>query len=58
MYFYKIYGMHVASDLPFPQLVVSEDTTRYDVLIENSILDKTGELAYAPGKHLGASGGS
>ena len=34
MYYYKIYGVLIASDLFFPQLVVSEDTTRYDVMIE------------------------
>lgn len=34
MYFYKVYGMNVASELPFPQLVVSEDTSRYDAIIE------------------------
>ncbi len=55
MYFYKIYGMHVASDLPFPQLVVSEDTTRYDVLIEKTdfsqeIQDRTPNLYYEFGQ--------
>lgn len=38
MYYYKIYGLRIASDLYFPQLVVSEDETRYDAVIEKTEL--------------------
>lgn len=40
MYYYKIYGVLIASDLFFPQLVVSEDTTRYDAIIEKTELSE------------------
>lgn len=40
MFFYKVYGVTVASDLFFPQLVVSEATTGYDVLIEKAELSQ------------------
>lgn len=40
MYYYKLYGVLIASELSFPQLVVSEDTTRYDVLIESARLSE------------------
>lgn len=40
MYYYKIYGLLIASDLSFPQLVVSEDTSRYDVVIEEADLSE------------------
>ena len=36
MFFYKVYGVTVASELLFPQLVVCEDTTRYDVIIKEA----------------------
>lgn len=35
MFFYKVYGVTVESDLFFPQLVVCEDTTRCDVTIRS-----------------------
>lgn len=49
MYYYKLFGITVQSDLEFPQLVVSEDTARYDVLIEKTgfsqeIEDKTPQM--------------
>lgn len=40
MFYYKLYGINVASDLPFPQLVVSEETVGYDVLIEKTEYSK------------------
>lgn len=40
MYYYKLYGVLIASDLFFPQLVISEDTTRYDVMIEKTELSE------------------
>lgn len=40
MYYYKVYGLLIASDLFFPQLVVSEDTTRYDAVIEKAELSE------------------
>lgn len=38
MYYYRLYGLRIASELFFPQLVVSEDTTRYDAIIEKAEL--------------------
>ena len=49
MYFYKVYGMNVASDLPFPQLVVSEDTNSYDAIIEEAELSDEIQSVW-PGK--------
>ena len=49
MYFYKVYGMNVASELPFPQLVVSEDTSRYDAIIEEAELSDEIQSVW-PGK--------
>lgn len=40
MFFYKVYGVTIASDLEFPQLVVSDDTSRYDVAIEETEFSK------------------
>lgn len=40
MFFYKVYGVTVASDLLFPQLVVCEDTSRYDVVIGKTELSE------------------
>ena len=40
MYYYNIYGVLIVSDLFFPQLVVSEDTTRYDAIIEKTELSE------------------
>lgn len=40
MLFYKVYGVMIASDLEFPQLVVSDDTSRYDVTIEKTEFSK------------------
>lgn len=40
MYYYKLYGVLIASDLFFPQLVISEDTTRYDVMVEKTELSE------------------
>lgn len=40
MFYYKIYGLIIASDLPFPQLVVSDDIIHYDVLIEKTEVSK------------------
>lgn len=34
MFFYTVYGVTIASELCFPQLVENEDTSRYDVVIE------------------------
>lgn len=51
MYYYKIYGVLIASDLPFPQLVVSKDTTRYDVLIERGELSAEIQEAFPKKRH-------
>ncbi|MBQ8798874.1 MAG: hypothetical protein IJZ55_04840 [Lachnospiraceae bacterium] len=40
MYFYKVYGVIVASDLEFPQLVVWDDTTHWDVTVEKTVFSK------------------
>ena len=40
MFFYTVYGVTVASDLLFPQLVVSEEKSRYDVVIEKTELSE------------------
>ena len=40
MFFYKVYGVNVASDLLFPQLVVSDEAAGYDVTIEKTELSK------------------
>lgn len=55
MYYYKLFGITIQSDLEFPQLVVSEDTARHDVLIEKTgfsqeIEDKTPQMYYEFGQ--------
>lgn len=40
MFYYKLYGVVIASDLLFPQLVVNEDITQYDVAIEKADYSK------------------
>lgn len=40
MYYYRLYGLLIASELSFPQLVVSEDTSYYDVVIEKTELSE------------------
>lgn len=40
MYFYKVYGVTVASDLEFPQLVVWDGTTHWDVTVEKTVYSK------------------
>lgn len=41
MLYYKVFGLIVASDLPFLQLVKCEETKDYDVLIEKTELSET-----------------
>ena len=38
MFYYKVYGLIVTSDLVFPQLVVSEEAANYDIVIEETEL--------------------
>ena len=40
MFFYKIFGLVLASDLPFLQLVTCEATEHYDVLVERTELSE------------------
>ncbi len=49
MFYYKIFGVTVASDLPFPQLVVCDAAIQYDVLIESAEYSKELEEKSAGG---------
>lgn len=40
MFYYRLYGLTFASDLPFPQLITCDDTTRWDVVIEQAKLSE------------------
>ena len=45
MYYYKLFGITIQSDLEFPQLVTSEKTTDYDVEIREGVLSEDLERA-------------
>ena len=42
MFYYKLYGLIFASDLPFPQLVLCDEITKYDAVIEK--VELSGDL--------------
>ncbi len=54
MFYYKLYGMKIESDLEFPQLLVAEDDAPVDVRITEAafseeVKEKIGEKCYAMG---------